>query len=122
MNDEFDDLDRALFALPLEVPPAGLRESILRATVYAPRAAEPAFRQWEVVLIGSLLALAAWLLVVFSGQPRYAVELSADATMVVRAFADTTTLAWLAAGGSVAFWFTIVNPSALRIPLRIGRR
>ena len=63
MNDDFDELDRALFALPLETPPPGLRESILNATVYAQaRAAlEPVARPWEAWLAGGALAVAVWL-------------------------------------------------------------
>ena len=54
--DEHDDLDRALFALPLEEPPAGLRASILRATVFAgPAVASPLGRA-ETVGIGIALA------------------------------------------------------------------
>ena len=40
-----DDLDRALFALPLEEPPADLHRRIMAATVLRPA---PEFRQWEL--------------------------------------------------------------------------
>ena len=64
MYDSDDALDRALFALPLEEPPAGLRASILLATAYrpAPRllgagsspgsARSAPSRIWLVVLLG----------------------------------------------------------------------
>ena len=53
-----DDLDRLLFALPLEEPPEDLRSSILANTIY-----RPAFpiSVWETWILGSLLALAVWL-------------------------------------------------------------
>jgi hypothetical protein len=53
-----DELERALFALPLEAPPAGLRERILASTVYRV-AAPPAFRTWELWLLGIALAVVA---------------------------------------------------------------
>ena len=53
-------LERALFALPLEEPPADLRGRILAATVYRP--ALP-FKMWEVWVIGTLMALAVWLMI-----------------------------------------------------------
>jgi hypothetical protein len=55
-----DELERALFALPLEEPPAGLRDRILAATVARPRLT---FRAWEIWLIGTLVALMVWLTV-----------------------------------------------------------
>ena len=60
MNDDFDELDRALFALPLEAPPPGLRQSILNATVYAraQAAAGPEIRTWELLAVGIALAAA----------------------------------------------------------------
>lgn len=63
MNDmhHHDDLDRALFALPLEQPPAELRDRILSATIYRPSL--PVFRQWEILLLGTVVALLAWLIV-----------------------------------------------------------
>ena len=52
-----DDLDRALFALPLEPVPAGLRERILAATIYRAPAAAPAFRTWELWLLAAAIAI-----------------------------------------------------------------
>jgi hypothetical protein len=53
-----DELERALFALPLEEPPVELRTRILAATVERPRLT---FRAWEIWLIGTLLAFMVWL-------------------------------------------------------------
>ena len=47
MNGDYDDLDRALMALPLEEPPAGLRESILASTIYAPPQAALVLRRQQ---------------------------------------------------------------------------
>jgi hypothetical protein len=44
---EFDEIDRALFALPLEDPPPGLRQSILNCTVNAPAAVRSASAPWR---------------------------------------------------------------------------
>jgi hypothetical protein len=55
-----DDLDRALFALPLDEPPAGLRERILAATIYQLPSTAP-FKTWELWLLGGVIALVAFL-------------------------------------------------------------
>ncbi len=49
MNMDDEALEQALFALPLEEPPAGLRASILMATAYRPA---PAFSVWELAGLG----------------------------------------------------------------------
>jgi len=121
MNDEFDDLDRALFALPLEAPPPGLRESILRATIYAP-AAEPAFRTWEIAAIGAALAVAVWLGILLATDRAFGAALTAGALALGRAFSDPATLTWLSVGGGIAIWLTIVNSAPrLRLPIRNGK-
>jgi hypothetical protein len=58
MYERDDDLDRLLFAMPLEEPPADLRASILRATIYRPAFA---LKPWELWMCGSIAALAVWL-------------------------------------------------------------
>jgi hypothetical protein len=120
MNDEFDDLDRALFALPLEAPPAGLRESILRATIYAP-AAEPAFKTWEIAAIGAALAVAVWLSIIVVTDRAFGLALTAGALALGHAFSDPATLTWLSVGGGIAIWLTIANSTPLRLPVRNGR-
>ena len=49
-----DELDRALFALPLEEPPADMHERIMAATVLR---AGPAFRTWELWLLAAAAVL-----------------------------------------------------------------
>jgi hypothetical protein len=64
-----DELDRALLALPLEEPPAGLRERILAATVYHVPVSAP-FKAWELWLLGAVLAVVAFVTVtLFSSVP-----------------------------------------------------
>ena len=108
MNDDLDDLDRALFALPLETPPAGMRAAILRATVDAPSPGY-AFDPLEIALIGSVFAVAVWLLLALATNPSLAGSAIADLRALARAFADPATILWVAAGGSVAAWFWFEN-------------
>jgi len=99
-----DELERALLALPLELPPADLRPRILAATVLA---GQRAFRPWEPWLIGTLMALAAWLCIdlVHAGTPAVA---ALGAFLVSSGLATPAALVWLALGASAALW--ISNP------------
>jgi hypothetical protein len=87
-----DDLDRALFALPLAEPPSDLRARILAATVLAQ---PPAFRMWELWLLGTLLGLAAWLCV-------DALQTGPHAVAAV----TPSTLFWFAVGLSSVWWIS----------------
>ncbi|MGC1379735.1 MAG: hypothetical protein WA814_01785 [Candidatus Baltobacteraceae bacterium] len=125
-QDEPDALDQALFALPLEEPPAGLRASILLATAYRPA---PAFSILELGVLGALGAIGCWLilLLVLGGGSLFVETVAAIGTAVTRAFSNSATLAWLAAGGATALWlslFTGFQPAALasqRSEWRAGR-
>jgi hypothetical protein len=121
MNDDMDDLDRAIFALPLETPPRGLREAILRATVYAEAIAPTAFGRWEIAGIGGALALALWFVILTVADRSLAATFSAGVYDIARAFTDPTTLAWLATGGSIAVVASFVGGGMLRLPVRIKR-
>ncbi len=116
MNDDCDELDRALCALPLDELPAGLRAGILAAKVHAPAIRAPILRPWEVALVGGLLALAVWLALAAARDPR----LSAGLLAAVRALTAPSTLAWLAAGASTVLWLSLVNLAPLRL-FRSGR-
>ena len=110
-----DDLDRALAALPLEEPPAGLHARIMAATAHRPA---PLARSWEVWLVGTLLALAVWLTWTLISAP-HAVERAvtlATAVLDSTSAGSATTLVWLAIGVSSAWWL-----SQLSIP-RTARR
>jgi len=117
-HDDFDDLDRMLAALPLEEPPAGLHARIMAATTFRP---EPAFRGWEVWLVGVLFAVAAWLTWIVASAP-HASERIVDALLraVDHAGLDSEyTLLWLAIGVSAAWWISQLSvPASLRERLR----
>lgn len=118
--DSDEALDRALFALPLEEPPADLRAAILTATVYRPA---PLFKPWEIMLLGAIAAIATWLLaiVVLGGGTLFVHSLEAIASNAGDALSNYSTLAWIAAGGGAAIWlsiFTGFQPSAKGVNAR----
>jgi hypothetical protein len=115
MNYDDDALDRALAALPLEEPPPGLHARIMAATVYRP---EPVARSWEIWLIGTLIALAAWLSWLLVSAPDAALRLTYAAANVVDLAGLTSdyTVLWLAIGTSAAWWI-----SQLTFPARPAR-
>ncbi len=116
MNDDFDDdLDRALFALPLDVPPPGLRESILRATIYAPVAIPSPFSTLETIGIGIALALAAWVAMLCVADHSVVLALGDLVSGLLRALSDTRTLVWLGVGALTAAAITI-TPASPRFP------
>jgi hypothetical protein len=101
-----DELDRALFALPLEEPPADLHQRIMAATVLR---TAPAFRPWElwllagaVILIG---CLAAWTL---TSSPDAGTRLADAVVAVLRALGlfSRATYVWLAIGLSSVWWIS----------------
>ena len=105
-----DALDRALFSLPLEEPPADLRASILTSTVYRPA---PVFSFWEITGIGVMAAVFGWLvaLIAMGGGALFLHTISTIVTTVARPLTNVTTLAWLAAGAATAFWLTFFTGS-----------
>jgi len=121
MHDDFDDLDHAIFGLELATPPPGLRESILRATIYAPPASAPAFAMREIVFIGATFAVIVWLTLYAAANHAFGPSLATDALALVRALGETTTLSWLAAGGVVALCTQLVQVTPLRLPVRPHR-
>ncbi len=110
MNNDFDELDRTLFALPLETPPPGLREAILRSTIGA-RAHVPAktspFGTWDILGLGTAIAVGVWLLLLLAWDKAFDATLTLDAVALVHAFGEPATLLWLAAGGAVAAWISL---------------
>ena len=112
-HDEFDDLDRALAALPLEEAPAGLHARIMAATVYR---AAPSVQAWEVWVIGTLIALTAWLVWAVVTAP-YASERIVDQIVRIVSDAGLTspyTLLWLAIGVSATWWISLLSVPARR--------
>jgi hypothetical protein len=120
MNGDYDDLDRALMALPLEEPPVGLRDSILAATIYAPPLESIALRTWEIVLIGTLLAVGSWLAIALAQNVALTSQLIGGFQEVVAALAAPTTFLWLACGATVAFGASLYNVVPRRVTVRSG--
>ena len=114
--DEHDDLDRALFALPLEEPPAGLRASILRATVFAAPAVASPLGRAETVGIGIALALAAWLAMICLTDRAFVSQIEGLTLALVNALADPRTLLWLGLGAGIALAASFVGTRGLRLP------
>lgn len=110
-----DELDRALFALPLEEPPAGLRTAILNATVY--RAPSP-FKLWEAWLIGAGAAVIVWIigLIVAGGSERAMAASDLIANSLVAFFSQPSTIVWLAIGAATALWLSQSNLTLLSLP------
>jgi hypothetical protein len=105
-----DELERAIMELPLEEPPEGLRASILLATAYRPA---PAFAFHELAVIGTLGAVALWLIVllVSGGGSLFVHTLSTISSVVLRSFSNAAFLSWLAAGAATALWLTLLTGS-----------
>jgi hypothetical protein len=103
-------LERALLELPLEAPPEGLRTSILLATAYRPA---PLFSFAELAVLGSLGAIALWLLVllVLGGGSLFVQTLATIGSGLSRTFSNYAVLAWLAAGGATALWLILFTGS-----------
>ncbi len=120
MNDDHDDLDRAIFALPLAAPPAGLRAAILRATVYAPvvRRTSP-FSSLDASTIGVALAIGVWLIAWLVADHHAASAFTTTAYATMREIAEPTTMIWLALGGAIAIALNFEPLSRSR--LRGGR-
>ncbi|MEO6913472.1 MAG: hypothetical protein ABI182_05570 [Candidatus Baltobacteraceae bacterium] len=117
MNYESDEaLERALLALELEEPPAGLRSSILAATVYrVPMSVKP----WEIWTMGVLLAVAVWLitLLVGGGSENFLRTVTALTNAAWHLVSAPNTLVWIALGGSAAFWLSFLSlaPAPVRV-------
>jgi len=101
-----DALERAILELPLEEPPEGLRASILLATAYRPA---PPFSFVDFAVLGSLGAVALWLIVmlVLGGGTLFVHTLTAIGAVLARTFSNGAVLAWMAAGGATALWLTL---------------
>ena len=102
-----DELERALFALPLEEPPVDLRARIFAATIDRPRLT---FRAWEIGLIGTLLACMVWLtLMIGTSAPNLGETISRAVSAGVDRFVPTlsvSSLMWMALGSSFAVWIS----------------
>jgi hypothetical protein len=101
-----DELDRALFALPLEEPPPDLHQRIMAATVLR---AAPAFRQWELWLLAAAVTVAgAVAFYAFTSTPDPGTHLSDSINAVLRTLGlfSRSTYVWLAIGLSSVWWIS----------------
>ena len=97
-----DELERALFALPLEEPPRDLRKAILAATVY-----RPAFpvKAWEMWVAATVVAVAVWLCIsVARGAMPQFVHGEATLAQVLASPAAWPIFFWTLVGGAAAAW------------------
>jgi hypothetical protein len=101
-----EDLDRALFALELEEPPADLRGNILAATCYR---APVLFKQWEIVLLGAAIAIVTWVAcaIFTGGLPTLAQNVETGFQSIGGGLSNTAVLSWIAVGGAVAVWLSL---------------
>jgi len=104
-----DELDRALFALPLEEPPADLHQRILAATTLRPA---PIFAEWERLLLAAAVALTAALTVwMFTSTPGSLHRIGDDFVSGMRALGllNRSTYVWLGIGLSSVWWISSLN-------------
>lgn len=121
--DNDDELERALFSLELEEPPADLRASILAGTIYrVPVTA--AVHPWEVWVYGGLCAVLVWMLIlVLRGAAGPAVsEAATFGDQIAAFFTNPTMLFWIAVGAAATVWISQVNLTGLPGYQRAARR
>ncbi len=111
MMNHDDDLDRALFALPLEPVPEGLRASIISG-VAALRA--PFLSRLEIAGLSAILALTTWLCLMLATGSGLRDVLTFLGATVVR-LAEPSTLLWFAVGASTAVWLSLMSLPARRV-------
>jgi hypothetical protein len=115
-----DALDAALFALPLEEPPADLRASIFAATILRPA---PLFSFRELLVLGTIVAVTVWLIVAIAcgGAALFVDSLQVALTAAGRAVANLTTAAWIAAGAATAIWLSIFTGFQSRSKVKVSQ-
>jgi hypothetical protein len=100
-----DELDRALFALPLEEPPADLHRQIMAATVLR---VAPTFRAWELCVLAAAVVLVGlvtgWLFSSTNASSRLADSIVAGARVL--GLFHRETYVWLAVGFSSVWWIS----------------
>ncbi len=114
MNYSDNDLERALFNLPLEETPAGMRASIFAGTVYH-RHWVPAVKAWEAWLIGGCLAAIVWLMVLVlrEGTAPVISALDTIGAAILYIMSQPTTLLWIAVGGAASVWLSHLSPAVM---------
>jgi hypothetical protein len=102
-----EELERALFALDLEEPPADLRAAILADTIYRVPVSV-AVRPWEIWLYGALCAALVWLMFfVLGGDANHAVATAAGyGHQFLAMLSQPAVMFWIALGGAATFWIS----------------
>ena len=114
---KYDDeaLERALNALPLEDTPADLHSRIVAAIVQRP---EPAFRPWELWVVGVAFAICTWLIMAIVGAPSDALRgITQHVEGAIIAVVTPPAVYWLVLGVVAAFVLPRLT-SLPRLPLR----
>jgi hypothetical protein len=114
MYDDDEELDRAIFALPLAPVPAGMHATIMRSTVYAVGHPVAMFATREIAAIGAAVAVAVWLAAYAIASPAFDARVAFEIGSVARSLAEAQTLTWLAAGAAVAL--VANNALGFRLP------
>ena len=119
--DSDDELERALFALPLEEPPLGLHQAILARTIYRHAVS---VKPWELWALGGLCAVLTWLLVLIAtgGAATTLATIESAFAQALGVFAQPQMLFWIAIGGGAALWISQLNLTVAPEALRAGRR
>lgn len=119
--DSDEALERALFALDLEQPPADLRASILASTVYR---APAIITLPEAAGLFALLGVVAWVCtsILMGGMPLLSHALTIIQVELDNFFGNTETMAWLAVGGAIAISLSLWPNQPLVVRQRIARR
>ncbi|MDQ2871673.1 MAG: hypothetical protein M3R35_00930 [Candidatus Eremiobacteraeota bacterium] len=119
-----DELDRALFAIPLEEPPADLRASILAATIYRPAVVPAPFKLWEAWALGAAVAVAVWLCVLIaSGAADFTIaSIQNLGSAALAELTQPVVLLWTAIGGALAAWLSQAPFISQPVPYRPSRR
>ena len=106
----YDDeaLERALADLALEETPADLHVRIMRAVSQRP---EPAFKTWELWLVGLAFALCTWTILAIAGVPLFGGFVTAEALRLgvehiedaIMGAVTPASILWLSLGAVTAF-------------------
>ena len=115
---KYDDaaLERALDALPLEDTPSDLHSRIVAAIAQRP---EPAFRPWELWVVGVAFAICTWLILAIVGAPSEALRMvTQHLEAAIITIVTPPAVYWLVLGVAAAF----VLPRLTSLPQRPLRR
>ena len=119
--EQYDDIDRALFSLPLEEPPQGLRDSILAITVRAPQPERARLGLFENVGVGVALALLVWFTWDVVANPAFAGLIYRGILACAQGLSNPLMLVSLAIGFSAIFMVSLMPLKPARVQVRSGR-